>query len=877
MSAQLTIETRDKELPLLLLYASDNASRVAGFLEKKLKKSANVVLAGGAKSKTKGKVIEKSKTFLIRKINEKIDYAVLLVSKPKEKSDILLLLEKFDNDHTKFAIIIPVDEVSNFYDLIIELKKNKSATVLLLGDIFGASFTDTKLSKLIKQAILERRISFSEDDLYPMYPISDTDLARAVHFVLFGRSKNRIVYALYYQNPQTFLSFIYALKRVEPELVFPINRKKNFAQRITRDNLEKELISKIVQSPGFLDSEFQGFEKSARHMENVPLGYSELDKEKKGRQRVIKKIFHPSVFRILLLLSLGLFLETVIIMLMVASSVVYFQDFKQQIAHGDIDSAQKSLKNAYGLNMFSGGTIGSITLVASSFDHGLAKQLYQSYSAGISLAYTIVTNMSNVTIGGTKVSENRLTSIIADSIYAYFLLQEQSVISQQTISQMGKIVSVMQVMPEILGFDSDLTYLILFQDNGELRPTGGFIGSVGELSVKKGSIKIQNVQDVYDLDGQLKGHVEPPFIERRYLQPHLYLRESNFNPNFEISASTSAFLYSLESGKKVNGVIGIDFEVIHKILDATGPIYLNQNSNAITSKNVFDFLQTQIEDSKFPGSRVKKDLLNQLMAKIMLTFENNKVAQIKVLALLPDLLKQKHILISVEKPGVNAMLAANGFTGNLKDTRLKKEGDVYDVFGINEANIGVNKANTDIKRSVEYFTSIGGSKKSVRASLQLDNIGDKSYRAYVRFITPSGAVIDKILIDGEVQKLVNAVTDAVIYESKNFVPPAGLEVDRQIQDGKQFTGFLINVPAHTKQDIIVSYDLPIIIAGGKINYSLLYFTQPGTLPYSLTIRVAGDGGYAPQGARGINISEGLAQWEGITNGDQEYLFTLINL
>jgi len=45
----------------------------------------------------------------------------------------------------------------------------------------------------------------------------------------------------------------------------------------------------------------------------------------------------------------------------------------------------------------------------------------------------------------------------------------------------------------------------------ELRPGGGFIGSYAILSVDKGKITNFKIYDVYDADGQLKNHIEPPF------------------------------------------------------------------------------------------------------------------------------------------------------------------------------------------------------------------------------------------------------------------------------------------------------------------------------------------------------------------------------
>jgi hypothetical protein len=72
-------------------------------------------------------------------------------------------------------------------------------------------------------------------------------------------------------------------------------------------------------------------------------------------------------------------------------------------------------------------------------------------------------------------------------------------------------------LPSILGKDGIKTYLILFQNNMELRPTGGFIGSYGLATFDSGRLTDLTINDVYSADGQLNGHVEPPAPIKDYL------------------------------------------------------------------------------------------------------------------------------------------------------------------------------------------------------------------------------------------------------------------------------------------------------------------------------------------------------------------------
>ena len=81
---------------------------------------------------------------------------------------------------------------------------------------------------------------------------------------------------------------------------------------------------------------------------------------------------------------------------------------------------------------------------------------------------------------------------------------------RQIVEELDKL---MPILPEFLGLDGKKReYMVLFQNENELRASGGFIGSYGILSVEDGKWRGLEVNDVYQADGQLKGHVEPSWL-----------------------------------------------------------------------------------------------------------------------------------------------------------------------------------------------------------------------------------------------------------------------------------------------------------------------------------------------------------------------------
>ena len=154
----------------------------------------------------------------------------------------------------------------------------------------------------------------------------------------------------------------------------------------------------------------------------------------------------------------------------------------------------------------------------------------------------------------------------------------------------------------LLGMDKPMKYLILFQNNMELRPTGGFIGSFSIISFDKGRMTEIVVNDVYSADGQLKGHVDPPEALRIHLgEGGWYLRDANWDPDFSISADKIEWFLDKEINTKVDGVIAIDLSFVQKLLKITGPINLVDFSKTITAENIYINTQNEVESDFFPG------------------------------------------------------------------------------------------------------------------------------------------------------------------------------------------------------------------------------------------------------------------------------------
>jgi len=170
---------------------------------------------------------------------------------------------------------------------------------------------------------------------------------------------------------------------------------------------------------------------------------------------------------------------------------------------------------------------------------------------------------------------------------------------------------------------------------------------------------------------------------------------------------------------------------------------------------------------------------------------------------------------------------------------------INDFLYINEANIGANKANANISRTVSYEAMIEQGKLASKAILELINSGDTDgYKVYIKLAVPKGSVLKQIIINDVKQTITPAVTDFRIYEAKNFKAPVGLETEQFDRDNLTYFAFVATVERDNKASIQIIYDngafKPLTTVA---KYSLQYVKQPGTKPYQLTTTIDYPEGY----------------------------------
>ena len=804
-------------------------------------------------------------------------------------------IEKAEKDNSCLIFLTHILEI-NQKPILNIVSKPRGAKIIIYGDIFGRlRIHDYKTSQFIVNKFIERVQRFGEikvfgDGLRITYPVFLDDVIDAILKVVFVQHDISSIFYLFPKHAPTEISLAHMIQKANPNLRIDFVREKR-----------KERKSIILPQNGkyLLEDNYKLHERLRKIFLEVPTqhpinGISEYFETKKNNFNLLPLFGLLCLVIILLLPLITTFLFSFLGFKMLESA-------KEEIDRGRLINAHKLINSSSAYFYLAKKTLATLLLEARIVGkENSVESIFLSIRLGEDMSTGGLYFIESVNLFS-KVFMNQSKNPKEDFILAQTMLKNSMVLLQK-IQAENKLSSNLNalildfdplikltsgsidILPSIFGFEGAKTYLILFQNNMELRPGGGFIGSYALLTMKEGIVKDFSIHDVYDADRRLKGHVEPPYPIRRLIPvEHWYLRDSNFDIDFAKSASKSAFFLDIETGKKADGVIGLDVSFAKNLISAIGPIYLTDYKQLVDKNNLFK-LTKNIEKDLFPGLRQKRDFLGSLYEAILSDISQKKNLQyLSLIKIVSNSMLQKHLLFAFASPTIQDFFTVNNWSSTLWDKRQDRQDIINDFVGINEANLGGNNVNYNIQRKVSQNITLDNKGKVFgELSILYDNTSSSSllngdYKNYLRIILQPDSDLSSITIDNVKQSIVKAITDPKIYESKNFVLPKGLEVDKTQTEGKTVYGFLTNIKAGKKQTITVKYSLSkrAPLTQSLFAYNLRFFKQPGTDEYPFTFSLSHPLFYNP-----INMPEEFIKKDGkiflskTLNSDYEFSISL---
>lgn len=161
----------------------------------------------------------------------------------------------------------------------------------------------------------------------------------------------------------------------------------------------------------------------------------------------------------------------------------------------------------------------------------------------------------------------------------------------------------------VLGFDRPTFLLVVLQNSSELRPTGGFLGNVLELTLQNGTIATMRMRDAYDIDGQIAHHTVPP-KPIQDISTAWSLHDANWFRDFPTSAAVISGFYEEVEGRTPDGVIAVSSQVLEDVVGTTGPLTLSSGLEIQAGSATDTFNRLGLEQK--PGQTLQTGALSEL-------------------------------------------------------------------------------------------------------------------------------------------------------------------------------------------------------------------------------------------------------------------------
>jgi hypothetical protein len=258
------------------------------------------------------------------------------------------------------------------------------------------------------------------------------------------------------------------------------------------------------------------------------------------------------------------------------------------------------------------------------------------------------------------------------------------------------------IISEMLGEYYSKKYLLVFQNNHEMRASGGFIGTYGIIDVNEGRIENIFIDGIYNPDGQLQEKIVPPRPIQK-ISAAWSMHDSNWFADFPTSAKKLAWFYEKIGGPTVDGVIAVTPNAIEDLLKITGPIEMPEYEMIIDENNFRGLTQYEVEvdyDKELnQPKKILSDMTPKLMEKIFNGEDSNKIKWLDLLNILNKNLLEKHILIYSFDPKTESFILENGWGGEILETDK-------DYLNVINSNINGYKTDGVIEQKIQHRAEI---------------------------------------------------------------------------------------------------------------------------------------------------------------------------
>lgn len=390
----------------------------------------------------------------------------------------------------------------------------------------------------------------------------------------------------------------------------------------------------------------------------------------------------------------------------------------------------------------------------------------------------------------------------------------------------------LEIAPSALGDPDAKNYLIIFQNDKELRATGGFMTAYAFLKLDHGHVSSSGSDDIYRLDEKLLQRCQsvvcpltPPAPIVKYLpevngKPRTAwsMRDSNLSPDIPTSMKTFEKMYAfLPNAEQFDGIILIDTKVVETLIAITGPIdVFGTNYSAETNKtcNCSDVVYELENYSQIieKGDQDRKAVLGTLMEQILarsLGASTDKLPEFINAGI--TLANTKHIMVFMHDSKTQDALSQLNWTG------IINQASAGDYLHINDSNFAGGKSNLYVTQDVTFDINIDKD----------GNVKDKITQVYNNPMA-YGAWLNAINRD---------YMRVYVPLGSTVTSSGGKQINTFDDLGKTVFENFQEIRPQNKLTVSYEYTLPNKFSGKE--YQLLIQKQPGTKDHHYTVKING--------------------------------------
>jgi len=462
--------------------------------------------------------------------------------------------------------------------------------------------------------------------------------------------------------------------------------------------------------------------------------------------------------------------------------------------------------------------------------------LTQSIEGLLPYMDSIETNITNIDLKINEIDINKYPETIKDVPVRKYYQQVREILSEtKNLIQNGR--PILSKTSWLLGKDNPRNYLVIFQNEGELRPSGGFWTAYATIKMDKGKVIPGTASNIYDLDDKLQSTTPAPRLIKSYHinVPYLNLRDSNLSPDFPTDARVFLEKYYQIMGKqpKFDAVFALDTNLLVDIVKVLGKLDTRVGTFTAEPDKRCDGCPKIIYDLEWisgrPRNFIEKDrkgFLGPVMQALLANAMGSEKSKMPLLAqAFINNVIEKHILVFFPDAEIQKSAELINIAGQISNVASN-----IDYIHLNDANFSSAKSNIFIRQKIKHEINVKNGTVEHKITVTYTNPSPASncnlekgdlclnapkYRNLFRwYVSPNSKLI----------KMTGSEVEPVIYD----------ELNKKVFEGFYGNKYPLYAETSSKTSIQYTSSVP-----ASQNYTLLLQKQPGTKPIDYELFVNG--------------------------------------